>query len=168
MTRIPRLLLVPLLCSLVWACGFQPLYSSSKSGRLSYRFEGIEIPVRPDREGQILRNLLLDKLVLGQSNAKKVWRLDLDMRIGRSNVAILRDSTSTFAKMRVDVSWVLVSLVDGAPKTRGSVTRTSSFSITSSEFASLQAEKDAKHRAIDAAAEDIRLRLISFLNKRTG
>ena len=81
---------------------------------------------------------------------------------------ILRDSTATFAKFIVEVKWRLVDLQSNAVVTQGSNQRTSSFSISSSEYAILQAEKDARLRAATELAEDIRLRLALYFNRTEG
>lgn len=156
------ILLLPALTLGLAACGFQPLYgthSGTGSAAPTPEMALISIPPIPDRAGQILRNELLDRLVPTGQPAKPRWRLDVTLKETKSDLVILKDSTATFAKYVGDAQWVLVDLSNQSPATKGSVRRIASYAISSSEFASLQAEADARQRVATAIAEDIRLRL---------
>jgi len=150
-------------------CGFQPLYGSRSAGGPAALPEmaQIYIPPIPDRAGQLLRNELRDRLTPTGLPDKPRWRLDISLRETKTDLVILRDATATFAKFVGDAKWVLVDLANDTPAARGQVTRRASYSISSSEFASLQAEEDARRRVVTGIAEDIRLRLGLYF-KRDG
>ena len=174
--RSPRawvrlVLIAPVLFALLGlsACGFQPLHRSA-DGRAAAQqgFPAVYVGLIPDRLGQILRNELLDRVnPRGEARSPR-YRLEVAARESRSDIVILRDSTATFAKFSVEADWSLVDLTTNAPVTRGTLRRTSSFSISQSEFAILQAEADARRRAATELAEDIHLRLALFFKQSAG
>lgn len=147
-------------------CGFQPLHAKrTASSAYNQGFPQVDVAPIPDRLGQILHNELLDRInPRGVAPAPR-YRLDVAAKEYRSDIVILRDSTATFAKFIVEAKWVLVDLQTDAPVARGKNERTSSFSISSSEFAILQAENDARMRAATELADDIRLRLALFFKR---
>lgn len=149
-------------------CGFQPLYGSRDGTRAAAPtadMAAVSIGQIPDRLGQLLRNELLDRLNPTGEPSQPRWRLEVTLKEARSDTVILRDSTATFAKYTADARWVLLDSTSQAPVTRGRTRRTTSFSIVSSEFATLEAERDAQRRAMTEIAEDIRLRLGLFFRR---
>lgn len=170
---IARRALLPLLPALLVAagslggCGFEPLYGNRGGGGAAARPEMalIAIPPIPDRAGQLLRNALRDRLTPTGLPDRPRWRLDVSLKETTTDLVILRDATATFAKFVGVAKWVLVDLSSDSPAARGQVTRRASYSISSSEFASLQAEEDARRRVVTEIAEDIRLRLGLYFNR---
>lgn len=151
-------------------CGFQPLYAKNPTENTVYNQGFPQVDVGPinDRLGQILRNELVDRINPRGVARTPTYRLDVSAKERRSDIVILRDSTATFAKFIVEVNWRLLDLQSNEVVTKGKNERTSSFSISSSEYAILQAEKDARQRAATELAEDIRLRLALYFNRTDG
>jgi len=153
---------------LLGGCGFQPLYKARGDAKQSASVRtlaAIDIAPISDRAGQVLRNELRDRLTPRGTPARPRYRLEASLTETTSDVVILRDATATFAKYVARVKWTLVDLSSNAPALSGDVRRTSSFPIAASEFASLEAEKDARDRAMAEIAEDIRLRLGIYFSK---
>ncbi|EDP62886.1 hypothetical protein BAL199_11032 [alpha proteobacterium BAL199] len=161
------LLLLPLGLA---ACGFEPVYGRRTGGGPVAVPEMAQISISPiaDRAGQLLRNELRDRLVPTGVSREPRWRLDVALNETTSDLVILRDATATFAKYVGDAKWVLVDLSNDAPVTKGRNRRIASYSISSSEFASLQAEEDARRRVMTAIAEDIMLRLGLYFQRTDG
>lgn len=159
-----------LACAALTGCGFQPLYAKRGGESTVYNqgFPQVDVAQIPDRVGQILHNELLDRINPRGVAPRPLFRLEVAASEQRSDIVILRDSTATFAKFTVEARWRLVDLETGAAVTQGTNQRTSSFSISSSEYAILQAEKDARQRAATELAEDIRLRLALFFDRTSG
>ena len=151
-------------------CGFQPLYAKNPSENTVYNqgFPQVDVGQIDNRLGQILRNELVDRINPRGVVRSPAYRLEVAAKERRSDIVILRDSTATFAKFIVEVKWSLLDLQSNQVVTKGSNQRTSSFSISSSEYAILQAEKDARLRAATELAEDIRLRLALYFNRTDG
>ena len=97
--------------------------------------------------------------------AKALYRLDVSLTETQADLAIQKDATSTFSRYTADIAWVLTDLASDAPVLRGKNRRITSFPIAESEFASLEAEKSARERALTQLAEDVRLRLGLFFER---
>ena len=66
------------LCLCLNACGFQPVYGTSNNSsnvNVVKQFETVDIAQIPNREGQILRNTLIDRLHGSNQNSEKTYRL---------------------------------------------------------------------------------------------
>lgn len=150
-------------------CGFQPLYGSK--GELGSdavaHLASIRISAIPDQVGQQLRNALQDKLTPRGKPREPLYRLDISLEELRSDLVILQDATSTFAKMRIGANYVLSDIATGRPLTRGKSESTTIFNIVESEFANLNAQSDARARAVGQISDDIRLRLGLFFRRNT-
>jgi LPS-assembly lipoprotein len=151
------------------SCGFQPLYGSkgvSGSDAVAH-LAAVRISPIPDRSGQLLRNALRDKLTPRGKHARAVYQLDVSLEESRSDLVILQDATSTFAKMRISAKYVLNDTASGRPLTRGTSESTTVFNIVESEFANLNAQSDARARAVNQISDDIRLRLGLFFRRHS-
>ena len=168
MASFRQILALAVLGAVLAACGFQPLYkaqSGAKQAASVQRMATIDIPPIPDRSGQILRNELRDQLLPRGPAAQTLYRLDVSLQETQADLAILRDATSTYSRYTADIKWVLTDLATDAPVLRGANRRITSFPIAESEFASLEAEKNARERALSQLAEDVRLRLGLFFER---
>lgn len=171
---MPRALTVPTLLLLLalGACGFQPVYGTrgtgSTSSSVTADLAAISIGPIADRRGQLLRNSLRDKLTPRGVPARARFRLDVSLTENRSDLVILKDSTSTFSKVRFIAEFVLVDLATNQPVHRGRSESTTTFNRVESDFAILAAEKDARRRAADEIGEDIRLRLGLYFDRTRG
>lgn len=170
--RITALVLLSLLLPL-GACGFQPVYGkragdTGKYSAVTEDLASIKISPIADRAGQLLRNSLLDKLTPRGAPAYARYRLDIGLTETRSDLAILKDSTSTFSKVLFVAKYSLVDLKTGKEVTKGKSDSTTTFNRVDSDFAILAAEKDARRRAADELGEDIRLRLGLYFNRVHG
>lgn len=154
----------------LWGCGFEPLYASrgdSSSDAVAH-MAAVRISPIPDRAGQQLRNALQDKLTPRGKPREALYRLDISLEENRSDLVILQDATSTFAKMRIAANYILNDAATGKPLTRGRSESTTIFNIVESEFANLSAQADARARAVNQISDDIRLRLGLFFRRHSA
>ena len=131
-------------------------------------FAAIRIEPIAERSGQQLRNYLLDKLTPRGRPRVALYRLDISFEETRADLVILQDATSTFAKIRVNAKYVLTEIESGRPLFRGRSESTTIFNIVESEFANLNAQSDARDRAVNEISDQIRLRLGLFFRRETG
>lgn len=151
-------------------CGFQPLYGSkgeAGSDAVAH-LASIRISAISDRVGQQLRNALQDKLTPRGKPREPLYQLEISLEETRSDLVILQDATSTFAKLRMGARYVLNDIATGRPLTRGKSESTTIFNIVESEFANRNAQADAQARAVGQISDDIRLRLGLFFRRATS
>jgi len=155
---------------LLSGCGFQPLYGRAGVGAdgtaAANHLAAVRISPIADRTGQVLRNALYDRLTPRGRPGKPLYTLDVSLEPTRSDLVILQDATSTFAKVRIRAKYVLKDIASGAPLTRGKSESTTIFNIVESEFANIKAETAARERAVNEISDDIRLRLGLFFRRR--
>lgn len=90
-------------------CGFQPLYGRGDGQVATETLRQIRINPIADRPGQILRGLLSDRLQpKGAERAR--YSLDVNLAEGVSEVAVRRDATSSYSRLRLNGGMVLTDL----------------------------------------------------------
>ena len=148
-------------------CGFQPLYShgGGNSSHVLNQLSRIQINPIENRTGQILRNFLQDRLTPLGVPSSPTYKLTVSLKETRSDMAILRDSTSTFAKVKIDAKYQLINIETKNVLDSETVTSTTVFNIVSSEYANLSAQKDARRRTVRIISDLIKERLALFFLK---
>lgn len=157
-------LVIGIVC-LVASCGFRPLYApigdnASKDDVFAFEvFSKIEIARIRDREGQFLRNELVQ--LLQPSGKARLIEYDLVVTLSesKSGLAVRRSSDATRANLTVTGQYFLRSRKWDQQIFSGSVASTGGYNIFESEFQTLSAEKSARERALTDVAHQIRLRL---------
>jgi len=147
---------------LVAGCGFQPLHGTrGTSGGLP----AVEVGPIEEREGQILRSLLIDRL--GDTHGRADYLLDASLAVSSSSLGIRRDEVATRAQVYVTVTYVL-SDRDGLVLDDGNVRKIANLNLSASEFASDTSKDAAARRALALAADELRIRIAAVLQKRQG
>lgn len=145
------------------ACGFRPLYGENSAGSSAHLAQ-IRIANIPDRSGQQLRNLLLDRLTPLGPPARPAYVLSVVLREGRQDLAIRKDESATRANLVLTAAFTLAAA--DSRDTRqftGAAISTNSFNRLRSDFATLSAENDARYRGLRTLAEEIRMRVAAAL-----
>ena len=161
-----RAVLWLLVCGLLAGCGFRPLYGSGGQGSVGAEFLQIEIDTIKDREGQLLRNELVQLFYGGQQPLAPTYRLSAELKEGKTSLAVQKSAFATRGNLTVTSSFKLTDRSSGEAVLQSSSRVTASYNILDSEFASLLAEKNARERALKQLAQDIRIRLASYFDRR--
>ena len=161
MARRLQIILCALLLVATTACGFTPVYASKNTG---VELPAVEIAPIADRAGQLLRNELQN--LLPKAGAKPAYRLEVTLRETKDDFGIRRDLTATFARLTVTAQYRLLNLTqpDTPPVTQGTLRAVNSYNILANTYATLVAEEDARAKASQQLARDIRLRLATYFN----
>ncbi len=150
----------------VTACGFQPLHSRI-GGADSSRLSGIKVLPIVDRSGQILSNLLRDRLTLHGSPRRPDFILSVQLSEHKVSLGVRTDESATRANLKIIA---IFSLSAGTPSKNvmsGRAESTSSFNILDSSFATLASENDARARSLRELSVQIKSRLSIFLGRRS-
>lgn len=154
----------------IGACGFQPLYRTPVSepgggGNAGRALDSIDVAPIANREGQMLRNYLVQALNHNGRPLDPEYRLTATLTESLSRLAIQGDSSATRANLTITTSYRLFRMGSGTLETRGTTRVTTSYNILQDEFATLSAERSARDRAIRQTSLDIRSRLALALIK---
>jgi LPS-assembly lipoprotein len=143
--------------------GYRPLYAldaepvaGEGSVDVAEALSRIEVGRIAEREGQILRELLIERL--DASGRDGTWPLNVVLRISRQDLGIQRDASATRANLRASATITLTD-PEGTVRLSRSLDVVTGFSILDDQFATLVAERDARDRALDALADRIRTQL---------
>lgn len=158
-------ILVGLTAILLSGCGFQPLYGSHAEKRdesISSKFSNIDIALIPNREGQALRNHLMDRFYQSGIPSHPTARLQIaQIDETLTELDLTKSSDATRAQIRLKT---IMTLTDDAGKVLISrpVQSLTSFNILGSEFASRVTEESARQSALKDLARQIELNLSLF------
>lgn len=143
-------------------CGFQPLYAERAGTTTTQTLAAVDVGIIRDRTGQMLRNELLDRMNPRALNLTPQYNLAVELAESRQNLAVRRDDTATLANLILSANYTLTA-IDGSEVLAGSVRSFNSYDISSSDFATIAAEADARARAARDLADDITIRIGVFL-----
>ena len=165
---LSRKVVVALLCcGLLAGCGFRPLYGTSGvTGNQAVVADLAAIDIRPiaDRQGQVLRNMLEEKLQpLGQPVAPE---FQLQVRLDKATqlLGVRTDATSSRANLIVTAFYELYNAERRIVRDR--VQSVVSYNILDDQYATIASEADAEERALTQISEELRTRLAVFFDTR--
>lgn len=143
----------------VSGCGLKPLYSR-QAGGAPENLSAISVERIPDRVGQKLHNLLLDRLNPKGPAAKTRYVLTVKVNESQQNLGVQKDAFATRANLTLSANFTLALTGDsGRDAFHGVASSTNSYNILRSEFATLNARNDARDRALREIADEIRSRV---------
>ncbi len=149
------------------ACGFEPLYGDRGAGPGAVsRLAAVEVAPIPERIGQVLRNDLLDLISPFGAPAQPSYRLEVRLDFDREGLGFRPDEAITRVNVRLGASYRLV-VPDSGKTVFSDVARSAvSYNVVQSDFANLNAERDAERRAAHMIGEEISLRIGLFLTSQ--
>lgn len=143
---------------LLAACGYTPVAAPAVTKALT----GIEVANLPDRPGQQLRLLLIDRLH-GGGASPAAYRLEIGFTESQRDLGLQKDDTTTRGQLTLNADYKLVRISDGVEATKGHVRSTASYNILQSPYGSLVTQTDARDRALTELADSITRRLSAAL-----
>lgn len=147
--------------SLLSGCGFRPLYggSSESSFIRENPLKGVSIALIEDREGQILRNFLIDRF---QPDGSDRYILTTELNVTEQDLGVAFDATTTRSRVVVTAGFIL-SYQGGTYSF--SSRSAGSYSTVLSDYGTLVARQDATERSLREIADEAKVRLVAFLSK---
>jgi LPS-assembly lipoprotein len=159
---------IVLALALLTGCGFQPLYAEREGRSASEELAAVKIEPLPDRSGQLLYNALRDGLNPLGRPASPDYLLRITLEESSEELALRTDETAT----RVNVTWraaFALFPIEGKEPVYQGVSRTiTAFNVLDSPYATLTSSEDARARALNDIAREIRSRLAVFLTRQAS
>lgn len=142
------------------ACGFHPLYGDRSISAVSaVDLAAVQIDLIRDREGQMLRNELLDRFQPRGAALKPLYGLNIVLTQQRVGLAIRPDETGSRANLIIVAKFALRDLASGDVVFAGSTRAVTGYNVLSSDFATTSSEADAIRRAVGDLTEQITTRV---------
>lgn len=155
-----RAIAIVLVCALLAACGFEPVYAR-RAGGGSEQLAAVHIEPIEDRMGQQLYNALRDRMNPQGVPQRPAYRLVVKLEELRQEVATRADEFASRANLTMIARYTLSRTSDGANLYVGQQQITSSYNILRSEamFSNLTSENEARVRASNELAQVMTSRL---------
>jgi LPS-assembly lipoprotein len=158
------LLALPLLAS----CGFQPLYAERGEATAADQLAAVRIEPMPDRSGQILYNALRDGLNPQGRPASPDYLLRVELDETSEELALRTDETATRVNLTLTAAFALLPIDGRQPVFQGVSRTTTAYNVLTSPYATLTSSEDARARALDDIAREIRQRLAIYLTRQAS
>lgn len=163
LSPVAAALLLALSPVVLGACGFTPVYgTASQQGHVGAALANVQIDPIGDRNGQILRNNLIDRFYTDGRPADPRYRLAVSVSAMEEELGIQKDATATRARLRLQASYELIDTHNGQVVYRTFSRSVISFNLLDSQFAVLASRQDAYDRGLTELADDIRTRLALY------
>lgn len=158
---------VLLLLLLPGACGFQPLYrDKGANAHVLAALAGIYVEPINGRTGQIVRNHLLDILTPRGVPSKPEFRLSVKLSEIKKGLAIEQDDSVTRYNYTLKASYFLKKPGSNEVVHSGFAWSIASYNIVQSDFANLNAEKNAKRRTARSISDELKNQLAVYLSRQ--
>lgn len=148
-------------------CGFSPLYGThGDNAAVTQSFDSVFIANIPDREGQYLRNALIDRLYAHGRPADPRYTLTID-RIQRQkrDLDITKNASATRAQLRLDAGMTLTENANGKILLKRGLISITSYNILQSQFTTRISEDDAQRSALDDLARQAEQHLALYFGR---
>lgn len=144
------------------ACGYRPLYGQAAADpQVTQHMAAIAVLPMEDRSGQMMRTALQRRLN-PRGHAQKLYRLKVELNESLQQLAEQRSGFVTRANLRLSATYTLMRSSDSIPLLKDTTTSVASYNILDSDFATMTAQEDARKRAVQNLAEDMRTRLATY------
>lgn len=156
-----------LLILFVAACGFTPVYGTKENKQSVHDvLNKVEIGLIPDREGQYLRNALIDRFYSNGYPENIQFSLSVQpIKETISNFDLTFDSSATRRQMKLTSHMFLTDKKTGTIVLKRSLTAITSHNVLDSEFSTLVTEQSAREAALNDMARQIEQQIALFLNR---
>lgn len=154
------------LLALLPGCGFRPLYGSNgATAGASEKLEQVAISNVPERQGQILRNLLIDRFYQNDRGSKTLYRLDSQIIASEQKLALRQDASAERAQLVLNVPFRLIDSATGRTLFEGSSRSFVPYNVLEERYAGLATLDNAYTRGLTEISDDITARVAMFLSR---
>ncbi len=171
MSSEPGRRLIVLACLSLAGCGFRPLYDDRPRGEglpAAQALAATRVATIPDRQGQILRNAIIQRLGNGPGVAPR-YELHVALTIRRELLGVRRDETASRQRVSATADFTLRPLRAGDPVFASRAFAVDAFNITPNEFFAAQLSGEAAEaRVAERLAEDIVAQIAAFYARGTS
>lgn len=146
------------LCLLLAACGFRPMYGGHGASNTvtASNESAVEIANIPDRNGQYLRNQLIDRLYLEGRPAEAPYVLTVQpLKSNLTNLGIRKDASSTRAMLEMDTAITLTERATGNVVLKRDERAVGSYNELDNQFATLVSEQSLTDHMLEELADSI-------------
>lgn len=163
------LLLSPCAFLLLTACGFEPVYGVNRHTQSGVETELAQIDIGniPNREGQFLRNELIDRFYRDGRPAAPRYILDFSpVQESQIDLDITKNADATRGQLRLTVSYKLIDAATRQVLLQREALAIASYNRLSSEFTNRVSEQNTRENALNDLARQIEQQITLYLKKQ--
>jgi|MDTB01.1.fsa_nt_gb LPS-assembly lipoprotein len=154
---------------LLTSCGFQPIYgnigTSVNQPNTEELMRRIDIGLINDREGQFLRNALIDRLHNSASPLTPLYTLSLtSITEARRSLDITKESDATIANLKLSTEMAFTRISDNKLLLKKKIWSTTSYNILESQFTTRVSQNYARENGLKNLAAQIERQVSLALN----
>jgi len=148
------------------ACGFHSVYGTHDTGTsTAVALNNIAIDNIPNRNGQILRNDLIDRMYGKNRSSQPQYRLKISVTYSEEDLGILANATATRSLLNMSGDYSLTD-AQGEEILKGTAHSVASFDKLDQIYATVAARQDAYDRTLHEVSEQIVNRLSLYFSKQ--
>lgn len=160
------LLLAPCAALLLTGCGFEPVYGVNRRTQSGVETELAQIDIGglPNREGQFLRNALIDLFYRDGRPESPRYSLDFQpIQESELDLDITKNADATRGQLRLSVNYKLVDTATRQVLLQREALSIASYNILSSEFTNRVSEQNTRENALNDLARQIEQQVVLYL-----
>jgi LPS-assembly lipoprotein len=141
-------------------CGFHSLYAKShNTAEVSDELQKVRIESIPDRNGQILRNYMIDALGYKSAAQSKKYSLKTSLTQKRTQLGTKADRTATREKVDYTANYNLYDLATGKQIIALTSRASLNYNLISEQFSIITARESSERKALKTLSESMLHRL---------
>jgi LPS-assembly lipoprotein len=154
------------------ACGLSPVYGthskSAQKSEASAALQQVHIAPLPDREGQYLRNALIDRFYKNGYPTNPAYQLKIGvLKENKTAFDITVESEATRYQLKLSTTMTLINTQ--SPESKAVLGRNlyavSSYNVLESEFSTRVSEQSAREAILNDLARQIEQQITLYLNQ---
>ena len=150
------------------ACGFHPVYGVNKYTPVGVetKFQQISIANIPDREGQYLRNALIDRLYRNGRAEDAAYTLKIaPLNEIQRELDVTIDSDTTRAQLRLNTNMTLQDMKTKEVLISRPLNSIASYNVLGSEFTNRVSEQSTRENILDDLARQIEMQISLYFKQ---
>lgn len=154
---------------LVGGCGFTPLYQGGSGAQhgVQKNLSDIRVENIPNREGQYLRNLLIDRFYADGPEDGALYALTFTpVQENKYELDVTKNANATRAELRQTTTFNLIDLKTGKSVLNRSLLATTSYNVLSSQFTTRVSEDDARLNALKDLARQAEQQIVLYFERK--
>ncbi len=151
------------------SCGFTPMYAKqdATSESVNFTLRNVEIDKIPDREGQLLRNKLIDRFYQNGFPDEPQYVLKVSPIVETlKDLDVTITSDTTRAQLKLTSQFALVDLESNKVVLERQLQSINSYNVLGSEFATRVTERSTRDNALEDLARQIERDIALFVKMR--
>lgn len=149
-------------------CGFSPIYGSfGNNAGVSAELNNVMIANIPNRDGQMLRNHLIDRMYHNGRPSSPTSTLEINLRSNEISLGLQKDATTSRQEYNLTATYVLKDK-NSRELTRGTARSIVSYNKLDPQYGTLASRHNASERAVKEVSEQIINRISLYFAEKAG